>query len=107
MNTPNETTGHRPTSDQAANKSTVQIQFDCLHALEIAHELRVERERIWCLAHSIINDLMREPGEDSPSPYSWRISGVLEEIVGDSAQTGRLIKYLEQANEALTLLGAD
>lgn len=64
-------------------------------ALEMANEIRVERERFYALATTISEHLTPRNNEDSPDCISLRLAEVLEEMLVDTGQQNRLIKCLE------------
>lgn len=71
-------------------------------ALEIAREMREERERLYTLCSVITDKAGPQPCEDGgtldPADYTtYRLAEVLEEALSDFAQIGRLIEHLEAA----------
>jgi hypothetical protein len=60
----------------------------------IAEELREERNRLYCLATSIVNRLTPEENRDSPDPIALGLAEVLEEMLGDCRQEEQLVELL-------------
>lgn len=74
-------------------------------ALEIAREMREERDRFYALCSVITDKLGPHPCEgggtlDPVDCTTYRLAEVLEAALSDFGQLGRLIEHLEEAAKA-------
>lgn len=63
-------------------------------ALEMANDIRIEREQFYILASTIRDNLAERDGEDSPDINSLRLAEVLEGMLLRCGQQLRLIECL-------------
>lgn len=64
-------------------------------ALEMAHEITEESERMYAIAEALLSRLRPAAGEDHIEVGAFRLAEVLEEMLCDCAQHHRMIKCIE------------
>jgi hypothetical protein len=102
--------------NQSAGIKTVDLPengglpaFLLMKGVEIAEEMKEERNRLYCLATSIVTQLKPKGDGDSPQPIALGLAELLETMLGIGGQEDELIDLLSTGSpsEALAPLGAE
>lgn len=78
------------------------IVNQCDHALEMAGEIKRQHERLYCLASAVTTQLAPNEGGESADIVALNLAELLEEMLSDIDQHGRLVVELTEMQSSLS-----